>query len=216
MNNKSTPETNYLNRGSGILPTEYGFYHNEAVNLYLDELDKTGRKFSDQKISTAIVEMADLMEQKYPSVFGNVDINLILDYYSDYTYVEDYGYNSLKNNVISTFSDRNKNSQKFISFLTDIYQNNDITYEEILEELNNESDNSKEFLVFEDVLKASHSLWSSFPNSQSSRVYDQCGTGSIIVDAGIAALLCWNPFGAAVGAGMGSAIYNENCHAGNP
>ncbi len=150
------------------------------------------------------------MEEKYPLLFADVDIDMIADFYSDYTYVGEYGFDTFKNNIISDFSDAEINSEVFLTFINEVYSDDNITYEEILEKINMDSDNSEEFIVFENILVASNSLWSSNPYYPTTTEM-KCGTGAIIVDAGIGALLWFTGPVGILGAGFGSAIYNENC-----
>lgn len=216
---KSTMDANSAQRVDNIKPSESGFYHNEAISLYMQELRSTGRNFSDQKISTAITEMAKLMEEKYPYTFGNVDAKLILDYYSDHVYVKEYGYDFLKNNIIENLSNTDVHSPKFLKFIQDVYTE-EMSINEIIAKIHFESDKSEEFLVFEDVLVASDAFWSTFPTSSNSTAHRPltlgCGAGTAIVDGGIAALTWFTGPAGILGAAFGSAIYSENCENGNP
>lgn len=213
FNNEEIVNTNYSNRSNEILSTEFGFYHNEAIILYLAELKKSGRKVSEQEISAAINEMSDLMVEKYPAAFGNFEMDELLGYYSEFAYVEDYGYNELKDNFISKFSNSDINSEIFLNFLNEVNSDETITYEEILEKISLESDHSDEFIVFESVLTASYSLWST---STEYNGIDRCTKGGIIVDAGISALLWFTGPVGILGGAAGSLIYMDNCENGNP
>lgn len=179
-----------------------------------------------------------LCTSKYPVEFKNTDLDLIINFYKELenktslnknanskgvkNTMNNIGSEFLKDNVIEVFSSEDKNTSLFVNFLTDVYSNKDISYDEIMSKLNEYSDGSEEFIVFESILQSSNELWNTSDSEFKSifakeiEVEDQCGTGSIIVDAGIGALTWWAGGAGILGAGLGSAIYNENCNAGNP
>lgn len=217
---------------------KYGFYHNESLILYFNNLNSSKRAFGKQTIESTINEMADVMQSKYPVEFKSTDLDLIINFYKELenktslnknanskgvkNTMNNIGSEFLKDNVIEVFSSEDKNTSLFVNFLTDVYSNKDISYDEIVSKLNEYSDGSEEFIVFESILQSSNELWNTSDSESKSifakeiEVEDQCGTGSILVDAGIGALTWWAGGAGILGAGLGSAIYNENCNAGNP
>lgn len=227
---------NNNNDKNNIDLNKYGFYHNESIILYFNNLNSSKKAFGKQTIESTLNKMADVMKSKYPNEFKNIDLDLIMTFYNKLenkttlnknanskgvqNTMDNIGSESLKDNVIEVFSSEDKNTNLFVNFLTDVYNNNDISYDEIMSKFNEYSDGSEEFIVFESILQSSNELWttsdSQSKSSMFAKVEDQCGTGSILVDAGIGALTWWAGGAGILGAGLGSAIYNENCNAGNP
>lgn len=194
-----------------IINSDYGFYHNEAIRLYVEQYPD--RNIETESFNSILQDMAEIMEDNYPDEFSDIDINTILPYFDDYNSADLYNFEEFWNLYKQDFIDQERFSIYVADFIDDIIlSEND--YDEIKAKLNvlksnNElTDRDMTCLeVFESVLDSSNELW--FSNNsplQKSSSSKRCNQQIIISDAGASLMWCWNPAIAVIAGAVSSLI----------
>ncbi|RUT71736.1 hypothetical protein D0817_03365 [Flavobacterium cupreum] len=148
--------------------TDYGFYHNEALDLYY----KNHQSLSGKKTDLIIDEMTADLKIKYPKEFRDVnsnDIKIAFKNIDPQNFDIDTFWNSNKEELYAS----NKVSKRLGGVVDKILEN-DMNYNQCLIEIENFKSNSlskkanplsieeqNNLVVFESVLKSSNQYWNS-------------------------------------------------------
>lgn len=194
-----------------IKPSEYGFYHNEAIILYSKAYMDEKTDLSKVSINSIAEGMKTELQKKYPTVFKNVDLAGVQEHYKNYSTVSSYDF----------VSDWNKNKALYLSkgyvtkltygFIDDAIKN-DLDYKALsskIEEIskNNVLSNEEKiaFEVAKSVLSSSYELWKS-SNNVSTQKRNHCNGKIIISDVGAALMFAPAPYLSLIAGGISSLI----------
>ena len=194
-----------------IKPSEYGFYHNEAVKVYNENyLQGNISKMNGKDAKQVITDLLTLMKQKHPKQFENVKISEYLQYFEtpakgNFDFFENWKNNKeiyIKNGFIT----------KKVSLLLDDVIANGKDYKSIMNivevfKANNQLDENEKkcITVFQSVIENSNTLWY---ESNTFGKKNPCTPRTIIADAATSAMFFYGgPFGILAGAASSLFVY---------
>lgn len=174
----------------------FGFYHNEAIELYNKSFDNNKQDISKMPLDLLIKNMITSLKKKYPVEFKDVDSKQVLDVYKEYKLVGDYNFvDNWKKNK-DNYLQKGYVSKLTYDFIDDIVTNND-DFDTIIKKLkvvkNSEklksknlkeySKDSRQLEIFESVLRSSNELWSGSTTNKVFKKPNYCNQQIIISDA---------------------------------
>lgn len=204
-----------LQEKESIPLTDYGFYHNEALDLYYRKHQSLSGKTTDLIID----EMTAELKTKYPKEFKDVNINDIKIAFKniDPQYFDiDTFWNSNKEQLYAS----NKVSKRLGSLVDKILEN-DMDYNQCIIEIENFKSNSlskkgnpltieeqNNLVVFESVLKSSNQYWNS-QNAPTKKATSKPGSKVIIADTMGALMFVYSGPMSIIAGGICSLFVNE-------
>lgn len=194
-----------------IINSDYGFYHNEAIRLYVERYPD--RNIETESFNSILQDMAEIMEDNYPDKFSDIDISTVLPYFDNYSLANLYDFEEFWVLHKQNFIAQERFSIYVADFIDDIISSEN-DYAEIkiklsvLKNNNGLTNRDRTCLeVFESVLDSSDELW--FGNNsplQKSNSSKRCNQQIIISDAGASLMWCWNPAIAVIAGAVSSLI----------
>ena len=192
------------NSQTEIKLTDYGFYHNEALSLYYKK--QAGVKSKD--FNQILTEMNLLMQNKYPSLFTNIDSSKATELMTSYN-INRFDFKYFWNDKKEDFY-QNYNVSRRVGLVIDNILNNNLSYEESLKLINDfksqkdiTNDELNYITIMESVFINSNSYWSINPSAKP-------GTKAIIADVAGTAIFFYTGIFAVIAGGAMSAFVNES------
>lgn len=211
QDSKDSPSSKEKNE---IPLTDYGFYHNEALDLYYKKYDGIDGKTAE----TIIDEMTAELKLKYPNEFKNIsthDVKLVFKNVDPKNFNIDTFWNSNKEQLYT--SDK---VSKRLGNLVDKILENDMNYNQSMIEIENFKSNSlskkensltvdeqNKLIVFESVLKSSNQYWN--PKNTVMKMAGKPGSKVIVGDTLGALMFVYSGPMSIIAGGICSLFINE-------
>ncbi len=210
---KTEEEILLLESTNQIIAKEYGFYHNEALKSYYDYYKKKSGKKSEatdilnQDVLVLINDMTLAIQEKYPKLFAEIDLEVLKSSFSSFEKGRDYDFEVHWQQMTTQKRFETRLEPELISLVNESLDRN-YDFETILNKLDQmdvESDNKD---VFKSVLIGSNDLWF----GEKSRSYKGvCSQRTIIADAGTSLILVASGPLSIIGGAISSLITDASC-----
>ncbi|SHL12613.1 hypothetical protein [Flavobacterium chilense] len=201
---------------TGSIPlTDYGFYHNEALDLYY----KKYHSLSGKTAGSVIDEMTTELKTKYPEEFKNVnvdDVKIAFKNIDPQRFDIDTFWNSNKEQLYAS----GKVSRRLGDLVEKILENN-MGYNQCMVEIENFKSNSlskkgnaltideqNSLVVFESVLNSSNQYWNS-KSTPTKKATGKPGSKVIVADTMGALMFVYSGPMAIIAGGVCSLFVNE-------
>lgn len=180
-----------ISGSSQIKPSDYGFYHNEAIKLYNEKYLKGDiNNLSKTNFEKMTNDMLELMKEKYPNEFKNVNTSQLKNHFDYSLSLDKYDFSLNWKKNKEDYIKKGYITQK-ISYLIDDITINGKDYNDIVKIITIfKSENTlteretNSVLVFESVLLASNNLWTE-SNIFNKTKKNPCTPRVLISDAGV-------------------------------
>ncbi|WJS96989.1 hypothetical protein NYQ10_11145 [Flavobacterium johnsoniae] len=202
-------ETEVSKTENTIPISDYGFYHNEALELYY----KNHGSVSGKTTAVIIEEMTADLKAKYPEKFKNVNIEEIKLAFKDVDpkkFDINLFWKSQKPGLLAS----NKISSKMGAFVDDVLKD-DLKYEQYIAKANEfntnsllTSDEKDGLVIFTNVIKSSNEYWSLQINP-TGKTANKPGSKVIVADTLGALMFAYSGPGAIIAGGISSLFVNE-------
>lgn len=201
---------------SEIPLTDYGFYHNEALDLYYKKYDGIEGKTA----GVIIDEMTAELKLKYPNEFKDINVNDVKLFFQNID-PKSFDTNSFWNSKKEELYTSNKVSKR-VGILVDNMLENNMSYNECIAQIENfkktyyqsKTNNSltiyetNELVVLEDVLKSSNQYWNSKSNT-TKNMSSKPGSKAIVADMMGSLMFVYSGPMAIISGGLCSLFVNE-------